>query len=51
MFMAVRAACQGRVDLTKDWEAVADLVDKLSTTTPYVGVTSTPRIGDMSSGE
>ena len=42
MFMAVRAAYQGRVDLTKDWETVSGLVDKLST--------STPQIGDVPSG-
>jgi AcrR family transcriptional regulator len=34
MFMAVRAAYAGRVDLTKDWEAVADLVEHLGNTPP-----------------
>jgi hypothetical protein len=41
MFMAVRAAYQGRVDLMGDWESVTGLVDRLSS--------STPRIGDNSS--
>ncbi len=34
MFMAVRAAYAGRVDLTKDWEAVADLVEQLGNKPP-----------------
>ncbi len=42
IFMAVRAAYQGRVDLTHDWDAVAALVDRLSS--------SSPRIGDPRSG-
>jgi AcrR family transcriptional regulator len=29
MFMAVRAAYSGRVDLAEDWEAISDLVDEL----------------------
>ena len=37
MYTAVRAAYQGRVDLTGDWEAVADLVDRLSNSTPQIG--------------
>ncbi len=37
MYMAVRAACQGRVDLTADWRAVEDLVDKLASSTPQIG--------------
>lgn len=34
MFMAVRAAYAGRVDLTKDWEAVAALVEQLGNKPP-----------------
>lgn len=34
MFMAVRAAYAGRVDLTGEWEAIADLVEKLATDVP-----------------
>jgi hypothetical protein len=34
MFMTVRAAYSGRVDLTEEWEAVADLVKKLATNVP-----------------
>ena len=34
MFMAVRAAYSGRVQLTQEWEAVAGLVDRLSTSGP-----------------
>jgi AcrR family transcriptional regulator/predicted DNA-binding transcriptional regulator AlpA len=30
MFMAVRAAYSGRIDLTEDWKAVADLAEELS---------------------
>ena len=37
MFMAVRAAYQGRIDLSDDWAAVADLVEKLSLTSPQIG--------------
>jgi AcrR family transcriptional regulator len=38
MYMAVRAAYQGRVDLTKDWEAVSALVDELAASSPKVGL-------------
>lgn len=34
MFLAVRAAYQGRVDLTEDWEAISGLVDKLAVKIP-----------------
>ncbi len=37
MYMAVRAAYQNRVDLSKDWEAVAGLVDRLAASSPKVG--------------
>jgi hypothetical protein len=34
MYMAVRAALSGRLDLRAEWEAVAGLVDSLAETTP-----------------
>jgi AcrR family transcriptional regulator len=34
MYMAVRAAYAGRVDLTQEWAAVADLVECLATSAP-----------------
>jgi AcrR family transcriptional regulator len=34
MFMAVRAAYAGRVDLTGDWQAIADLVEQLASQPP-----------------
>ncbi len=34
MYMAVRAAYSGRVDLTGDWAAVAELVEKLAASNP-----------------
>jgi len=34
MFMAVRAAYAGRVELTEEWEAVAGLVERLAVTVP-----------------
>ncbi len=34
MFMAVRAAYAGRVELTEEWEAVAGLVDRLAAGAP-----------------
>jgi AcrR family transcriptional regulator len=37
MFMAVRAAYRGRVDLATDWAAVAELVEKLSESDPAIG--------------
>lgn len=40
MFMAVRAAYAGRVDLTADWEAVAGLVDRLAEEEPGFGETN-----------
>jgi hypothetical protein len=36
MFLAVRAAYQGRVDLSEDWQAIADLVKDLAKRTPDV---------------
>jgi AcrR family transcriptional regulator len=36
MWMAVRAAYAGRVDLTDEWVAVAELVDRLATSSPRV---------------
>jgi len=36
MFLAVRAAYQGRVDLTEDWQAIAGLVKELSKKLPNV---------------
>jgi AcrR family transcriptional regulator len=36
MFLAVRAAYQGRVDLTADWQAIADLVEKLAKQLPSI---------------
>jgi AcrR family transcriptional regulator len=36
MFLAVRAAYRGRIDLTKDWEAIADLVKDLARKLPSV---------------
>jgi AcrR family transcriptional regulator len=38
MYMAVRAAYQGRVDLTRDWQAVSALVDELAASSPKVGL-------------
>ena len=35
MFMAVRAAFSGRVQLTREWEAVAGLVDRLAASGPH----------------
>jgi AcrR family transcriptional regulator len=35
MYMAVRAAYSGRVDLTQEWDAVAGLVDRLAGTSPH----------------
>jgi AcrR family transcriptional regulator len=46
MFMAVRAAYQGRLDLTKDWEAVAGLVKDLSGRLP--SMPDLPRTGGES---
>ncbi|MBN1321312.1 MAG: TetR family transcriptional regulator, partial [Thermoleophilia bacterium] len=37
MFLAVRAAYQGRIDLTKDWEAISGLVDRLASKLPQPG--------------
>jgi AcrR family transcriptional regulator len=37
MFMAIRAAYRGRVDLTGDWAAVSDLVDGLAASSPHIG--------------
>jgi AcrR family transcriptional regulator len=34
MWMAIRAAYSGRVELTGEWAAVADLVDRLAATSP-----------------
>jgi AcrR family transcriptional regulator/predicted DNA-binding transcriptional regulator AlpA len=34
MFLAVRAVYEGRVDLTKDWEAIAGLVEQLAAELP-----------------
>jgi AcrR family transcriptional regulator len=34
MFMAVRAVYQGRLDITEDWAAVADLVRQLASSEP-----------------
>jgi AcrR family transcriptional regulator len=36
MFLAVRAAYEGRVDLSEDWQAIADLVKDLAKRTPDV---------------
>jgi AcrR family transcriptional regulator len=36
MFLAVRAAYQGRVDLTKDWQEIDDLVNNLAKRVPDV---------------
>lgn len=37
VFMAVRAAYEGRVDLTEDWEAVAGLAEELAESEPRFG--------------
>jgi len=34
MFLAVRAAYEGRLDLTKEWEDIAPLVKKLADRVP-----------------
>ena len=39
VFLAIRAALAGRVDLTKDWEKLESLVEELAKTNPRVGPT------------
>jgi AcrR family transcriptional regulator len=53
MFLAVRAAYSGRVDLTKDWEFVAGLVEKLAAKLPTAPTSPLEfrNPGDLPAGE